>query len=95
MKKLTGKTLAATLIAGLLVLASFENHADELEFYLDDAMHTQVLEELKVNVQRLYECEWLINPAQDDGDEYLQAKGFGFPLANRGTDLPVSPGSAF
>ena len=52
---LTGKTLAATLIAGLLVLASVENHADELDLYLDNTMRAQVFQELKNNVQRLYE----------------------------------------
>lgn len=87
MKALTGKTLAATIIAGFLILASVENHADELDLYLDNAMRTQVLEELKVNVQRLYEGDWLINPIHGDGNQYLQAKRFGFPVANRETSL--------
>ena len=87
MKTLTVKTLAVSMIAGLLVLANVENHADEFDLYLDDAMHAQVFEELKVNVQRLYEGDWLIDPAHGDGNEYLRAERFGFPVADRGTGL--------
>ena len=47
MNILTGKTFAAAIIVGLLVLANVENHADELDLYLDDTMHTQVFQELK------------------------------------------------
>ena len=87
MKILTGKTLAATLIAGLLVLASVENHADEIELYLDSTMRAQVFQELKNNVQRLYEST-IIVPVTDDEDKDVRAERFGFPVANRGTGFP-------
>ena len=83
MKILTGKTFATALIAGLLVLASVENHADELDIYLDDAMRTQVFEELKENMLRQYEGEVIV-PADSDKHENLRAKRFGFPVANQG-----------
>ena len=83
MKILTGKTFAIALIAGLLVLAYVENRAEELDSYLDSAMHMQVFEELKENMQRQYEDKVSI-PANSDGDENLQAKRFGFPVANQG-----------
>lgn len=83
MKILTGKTFAITLIAGLLTLASVENHADELDSYLENAIRTQVFEELKENVQRLYE-DAAIMPVKADRDENLQVERFGFPVANRG-----------
>ena len=82
MKILTGKTFAATLIAGLLVLASVENHADELDLYLDSAMRAQVFQELKNNVQRLYEST-IIVPVEGDEDKDVRAERFGFPVANR------------
>ena len=88
MKTLTGKTFAITLTAGLLALASVENHADELDLYLDDAMRTQVFEELKVNVQRLYEGDWQVRPVHGAGNEYLRVKRFGFPVANQGSAAP-------
>ncbi len=88
MKILTGKTLAATLITGLLVLASVENHANELDLYLDSTMRTQVFQELKNNVQRLYESK-IIVPVNGDEDKDAQAERFGFPVANRqGAGLP-------
>ena len=83
MKILTGKTFAATLIAGLLVLANVENRADELDSYLDNAMRMQVFEELKENMHRLYEDKVII-PATNHEDDNLQVKGFGFPVANQG-----------
>lgn len=87
MKLLTGKTFAAAIIAGLLVLANVENHADELDLYLDDAMHTQVFQELKNNVQRLYESA-VIAPVKGDEDKNVRAERFGFPVANRGNGFP-------
>ena len=87
MKILTGKNLAAALVAGLLVLASVENRAGELDLYLDDAIRTQVFEELKVNVQRLYEGDWRVNPVQGNGSEYPRAQRIGFPVAGRGDGL--------
>ena len=87
MKILTGKNLAAALVAGLLVLASVENRAGELDLYLDDAMRAQVFEELKVNVQRLYEGDWQVNPVQGYGGEYPRAQRIGFPVAGRGDGL--------
>ena len=87
MKILTCKNLAAALVAALLVLASAGNHADELDLYLDDAMRTQVFEELKVNVQRLYEGDWQANPVRGNGSEHLRAQRIGFPVAGRGSDL--------
>ena len=87
MKILTGKTFAVTLIAGLLVLASVENRADELDSYLDNAMRMQVFEELKENMQRLYESKAII-PATSREDNNLQVNGFGFPVANRGNAVP-------
>lgn len=86
MKILTGKTLAITLIAGLLTLANVENHADELDSYLDNAMRTQVFEELKANVQRLYEDAAVV-PVRDSRDENLQVERFGFPVAKRGLEV--------
>ena len=83
MNILTGKTFAAAIIAGLLVLANVENHADELDLYLDDTMHTQVFQELKNNVQRLYESA-VITPVKGDGDKDIRGERFGFPVANRG-----------
>ena len=85
MKTLTGKTFAITLTAGLLALASVENHADELDLYLDDAMRTQVFEELKVNVQRLYEGDWQVRPVHGAGNVYPQAQRLGFPVAGQGS----------
>ena len=82
MNILIGKTFAIALIAGLLILASVENHADELDSYLDDAMHMQVFEELKENVQRLY-SDGLIIPVNSDGNENLRVNSPGFPVANR------------
>ena len=87
MNILTGKTIAITLIAGLLVLASVENRADDLDSYLDNAMRTQVFEELKENMQRLYEGKVII-PATYHEDDNLQVTGFGFPVANRGSTVP-------
>ena len=87
MNILTGKTLAATLIAGLLVLASVENRADELDSYLDDAMRVQIFEELNENMQRLYEDKVII-PAKNAEDKDLQVNGFGFPVADRGDTDP-------
>ena len=87
MRILTGKTLAATLIAGLLVLASVENHADELDLYLDSAMRAQVFQELKTNVRRLYEST-IIVPVKGDEDKDVRAERFGFPVATRGTGVP-------
>ena len=87
MKILTGKTFAATIIAGLLILASVENQADELDLYLDNAMRAQVFQELKTNVQRLYESDWLIVHGQGNKDDDIRVERFGFPVANRGTDL--------
>ena len=86
MKFLTGKTFAVTLIAGLLVLANVENRAEELDSYLDNAMRMQVFEELKENMQRLYEGK-VITPATSREDNNLQVKGVGFPVANRGGAL--------
>ena len=83
MKILTGKTFATALIASLLVLASVENRADELDSYLDNAMRTQIFEELKENMQRQYEDKVAI-PANSGEDENLRAKRFGFPVANQG-----------
>ncbi|MDE0156963.1 MAG: hypothetical protein OXS28_15365 [Gammaproteobacteria bacterium] len=83
MKILTGKTFAIALIAGLLVLASVENRADDLDGYLDNAMRTQVFEELKENMRHQYEDKVVI-PANSDEDENLRAKRFGFPVANQG-----------
>ena len=88
MKTLTGRTIAATLIAGLLVMASVENHADELDSYLDNAMRTQIFQELKDNVQRLYESKWLAVPTKHDVGENVQANQFGIPVANRGIGYP-------
>ena len=88
MKTLTGRTIAATLIAGLLVMASVENHADELDSYLDNAIRTQVFQELKDNVQRLYESKWLAVPTKRDVGENVQANQFGIPVANRGIGYP-------
>ncbi|MCY4209838.1 MAG: hypothetical protein OXE97_02125, partial [Gammaproteobacteria bacterium] len=51
----TGKTAAVALIAGLLIMANFENHASEIDSYLDNAMRTQIFEELEENVRRMYE----------------------------------------
>ena len=87
MNILTGKTFAATLIAGLLILASVENRADDLDSYLDNAIRMQVFEELKENMQRLYEDKVII-PAKSDGDEDLQVNGLGFPVADRGNAVP-------
>ena len=89
MKKLMGTAFSTTVIAGLLLLVSVENHADELDLYLDNAMHTQVFQELKDNVQRLYEGNWLIDPVNGDESEYARAKHFGFPVANRETGLTL------
>ena len=89
MKMLTGKTFAAALIAGLLVLASVENHADELDSYLDDAIRTQILQELKDNVQHLYESKWLVVPTKGNVDKNVRAERFGYPVANRGTGFPL------
>ena len=86
MKTLTGKTFAAAIIAGLLALASVENHAGALELYLDDAMHTQVFQELKNNVQRLYESAVIV-PVKGDEDKNVRTERFGFPVANRGSDF--------
>lgn len=91
MKILTGKTFATALITGLLVLASVENRANELDSYLDDAIRTQVFDELKENMQRLYEDKVII-PAKSDEDESLQANGFGFPVADRGNAAPYPLG---
>jgi hypothetical protein len=88
MKTLTGRTIAATLIAGLLAMASVENHADELDRYLDNAMRTQVFQELKDNVQRLYESKWLAVPTKRDVGENVQTKRYGIPVANRGIGYP-------
>ena len=90
MNILTGRTLAATLIAGLLVLASVENRADELDSYLDNAIRMQVFEELTENMQRLYEDKVII-PAKSDEDKNLQVNGFGFPVADRGNTVPYPP----
>lgn len=87
MNILTGKNFAAALIAGLLVLASVENRADDLDSYLDDAMHVQIFEELKENMQRQYESKAII-PAKSDEDENLRARRFGFPVANQGIADP-------
>ena len=87
MNILTGRTLAATLIAGLLVLASVENRADDLDSYLADAMHMQVFEELKENMRRLYEDKAII-PAAGDEDKDLGVNGVGFPVADRGNAVP-------
>ena len=83
MNILTGKTFAAALIAGLLVLASVENRADNLDSYLDNALRMQVFEELKENMQRLYEDDAVV-PADAGGNERLNADRFGFPVANQG-----------
>lgn len=83
MKILTGKTFAATLIAGLLILASVENRADDLDGCLGDAIRMQVFEELKENMRRQYEDKVVI-PANSDEDKRLRAKRFGFPVANQG-----------
>lgn len=87
MNTLTGKTFAATLIAGLLILTSVENRANDLDSYLDDAIRMQVSEELTENMQRLYEDKVII-PAKSDEDEDLQVNGFGFPVADRGDAVP-------
>ena len=87
MRILTGRTLAATLIAGLLVLASVENHADEVDLYLDNAMRAQVFQELETNVQRLYESA-VIAPAKGNEDKDVRVERFGFPVANRSAGFP-------
>ena len=87
MNILTGKTFAAAMIAGLLVLASVENRADDLDSYLDNALRMQVFEELKENMQRLYEGEAVV-PAGSDEHERLRAERFGFPVANQGIAVP-------
>ena len=84
---LTGKTLAATLIAGLLVLASVENHADELDLYLDNAMRAQVFQELKNNVQRLYESTVVV-PAEGNEDNDVRSERYEFPVAKRSAGFP-------
>ena len=87
MNILTGKNFAAALIAGLLVLASVENRADDLDSYLDDALRMQVYEELKENMQRLYEGEVIV-PTGNGENENLRADRFGFPVANQGIAVP-------
>ena len=84
---LTGKTLAASLIAGLLVLASVENHADELDLYLDNTMRAQVFQELKNNVQRLYESTVLV-PAKGNEDKDVWVERYEFPVAKRSAGFP-------
>ena len=87
MNILTGKNFAAALIAGLLVLASVENRADDLDSYLDGALRMQVFEELKENMQRQYEDKASI-PAKSDEDETLRARRFGFPGCQPGNRGP-------
>ena len=69
MKMLNNRTAAAALIAALLALATVENHAQEAGLNLNemnDAMRQQVMAELKGNVQRLYESDWMNGAARDD-----------------------------
>ncbi len=80
---ITGKNVAVALIAGLLVLATVENHAGEIEFNLDEAIRAQVFEELKDNVQRLYEGDWLIVTAEDDKNVNGRTTWTRFPVANQ------------
>ena len=88
MNILTGRTFAATLIAGLLVLAHVENRADELDSYLNNAMRTQIFEELKENMQRQYEDKGIFSARHEENGD-LQVNGFGFPVANRGAANPL------
>ena len=81
MNVLIGKTIAVTLIAGLLILASVENHASEIDSYLDNTMRTQVLEELKENVQRLYQDTPLV---PTEVGQRARAGSPSFPVADRG-----------
>ena len=94
MNILTGKTLAVTLIAGLLVLANVENRADELDLYLDDAMRMEVFQELKNNVQNLYESAVIV-PVQGGERQDVHAERYGFPVANSGAGIahPARPGA--
>lgn len=88
MNILTGKTLAAAVIAGFLVLASVENRADELDLYLDDAMRTEVFQELKNNVQSLYESTLTV-PVQGGEQQDAHSERYGFPVANSGAGLAL------
>ena len=86
MNILTGKNLAVVLIAGLLILANVENHADEIDSYLNNAMRAQVLEELQENMRRMYEDTGFIHTAVRR--DSARAGSLGFPIAaQRTTDL--------
>ena len=79
---LTGKNFAITLIAGLLILANVENHASEIDSYLDNAIRTQLFEELKENVRHLYE-DAVIIPAGARQDNNVHTGDLRFPVAAR------------
>ena len=83
MNLITGKTVSVALTAALLVLSTVENHAGEIELNLDRAMHAQVFEDLKNNVQRLYEGDWLTVPTEGDENVTGRVIRIGFPVANR------------
>ena len=79
------KIFSVALIASLLILANVENRADELDSYLDDAIHMQVFEELKENMQRvprLYSDE-LIIPANSGGNKDRQVTSPDFQVTDR------------
>ncbi|MCY4282215.1 MAG: hypothetical protein OXD47_09310 [Gammaproteobacteria bacterium] len=78
----TGKTAAVALIAGLLIMANFENHASEIDSYLDNAMRTQIFEELEENVRRMYE-DTAITPTEAVPDNAAGARSPGVPVADR------------
>ncbi len=82
MSIVTRKTAAVALIAGLLILTGVENHASELDSYLDNAMHTQIFEELEENVRRLYE-DAAITPTEAAPDNAAGARSLGLPVAER------------
>ena len=83
MTLITGKNVAVALIAGLLFLTTVENHAGEIESNLDKAIRAQVFAELKDNVQRLYEGDWLIVAAEGDKNANGRTTWTRYPVANR------------
>ncbi len=87
MKLINSKNIAAALIAGLLVLATVENHAGETDINLDEAIRAQVFQELENNVRRLYESSRLLVLIKKNEDLSGQTARTGFSIVTRKPDV--------
>lgn len=80
MKTVTLKNILSLVVAGFVALNSSQLVADEKGFTLDNAIKAQVFQELKHNVEHLYESVRQAEPVTDPEDEIRRTADTGFVL---------------